>query len=445
MNQQLAAKITRVLSIVIAIVLVLLPFYGFMTVWGASLIGHYTLVRLWKEYVIAAVGLVGLLLLIWDRPIRKGLIKQQLFWIIAGYVLLELVVGFSAYSHHAVSGKALAYGMLEDLRYVLFFVLVAAIVARDDWLLRHWKPLLLIPAALVVLFGLLEVTVLPHNFLAHFGYSKHTIPAYETVNSNSHFIRAQSTLRGANPLGAYLVMILAVLSALLVKSRVRRDQLLLGVGWVVTLVVLFLTYSRGAWIGAVLSVAIVATLGIRNRRFWRWAAVVAVILVVAAGLTFFALRHNSHFQDIVFHTSPHTVATTSDQKHLQALRQGLHSLADAPLGHGPGTAGPASVYNHYHAPRIAEDYFIQIGQDTGWLGLALFLMINAIVGILLWRQRTSALALALFASLIGLSFVGLVSYVWSDDTLSYLWWGVAAIALGAPLFEAQLKERNGHR
>jgi hypothetical protein len=104
-------------------------------------------------------------------------------------------------------------------------------------------------------------------------------------------------------------------------------------------------------------------------------------------------------------------------------------LAHHPLGDGPGTAGPASVYNHGHPARIAENYFIQVGQETGWLGLTLFTLINVGVGYLLWLRRDDPLALSLFASLIGLTLINMLSHAWADDTLAYIWWGLAGIAM----------------
>ena len=93
-----------------------------------------------------------------------------------------------------------------------------------------------------------------------------------------------------------------------------------------------------------------------------------------------------------------------------------------------GSAGPASVYNS-HKVRIAENYFVQIGQETGWLGFGLFIAINVLLGQALWRRRSDPLALGLFAALLGLSFINLLSHAWADDTLGLLWWGLAGVAL----------------
>jgi hypothetical protein len=43
------------------------------------------------------------------------------------------------------------------------------------------------------------------------------------------------------------------------------------------------------------------------------------------------------------------------------------------------------------------------------------------------------LALVLFASFIGISFVNLLSHAWTDDTIAYIWWGLAGAAMALPL------------
>jgi O-antigen ligase len=211
-------------------------------------------------------------------------------------------------------------------------------------------------------------------------------------------------------------------------ARGRRNWRQAGL-LLATLLVLFFSFSRSAWGGAALSIGAVLLLSLRGRRAKQLAlAVTAGVVVVVAGLII-AFQHNTHVQNVILHTQSHSVvATTSDQGHLSALRDGLHDLWHHPLGDGPGTAGPASVYNNGQT-RLAEDYFVQVGQETGLLGLLLFILINAGVGYLLWTRRDDPLALSLFASLIGLTFVNLLSHAWADDTLAYVWWGLAGIAM----------------
>ena len=110
------------------------------------------------------------------------------------------------------------------------------------------------------------------------------------------------------------------------------------------------------------------------------------------------------------------------------MRNGLGDVAGEPLGRGVGTAGPASVYNGSKV-RIADNYYIQIAQEIGWLGLIVFLAINFLVLRELWLKRSENLALILLVSFVGLTAVNLVSHAWTDHTLAYIWWGLAGIAL----------------
>lgn len=425
------------LSGITVLILLLMPFHAFLTVWGASLIGHYTALRLWKEMLLLLSVIGVLYLLATDHKIRSHTLTRRLVWLILAYVALTLIWGLVSYHQHDVSAKALGYGLISDLRYPLFFLVTWAVALRLGRLRAHWRGLILWPAALVVLFGLLQIFILPRDFLSHFGYGPNTIPAMETINHNSHYYRIASTLRGANPLGAYLLIPISVLTVLLLGAKRSWRQVALLAG---ALIVLFFSFSRSAWIGAALSVGIVCALGIKSKRLRLRLAATAIVLVLILAELAVGLHNNTHFQNIFWHTQTHSaVAANSDSGHLTALRAGLRDIVHQPLGRGPGTAGPASVYNTRGPERIAENYYVQVGQETGWLGLALFILINLGVGYLLWLRRADPLALSLFASLIGLTFINLLSHAWADDTLAYIWWGLAGIAM-APL---EAKPENG--
>ena len=81
------------------------------------------------------------------------------------------------------------------------------------------------------------------------------------------------------------------------------------------------------------------------------------------------------------------------------------------------------------SPRIAENFYLQIGQEMGWLGLALLVAVQAWVFRSLWAVRRMMLPRILLASGIGLTIVNLFSHAWADDTLGLLWWGMAGIAI----------------
>jgi len=243
-------------------------------------------------------------------------------------------------------------------------------------------------------------------------------------------LRIASTLRGANPLGAYLLIPISLLAGLLITGRRTWPYVSLFIG---SLLTLFFSFSRSAWIGAALALTVIGIHYLDSKYLKQALAVAACVIVLAAtAFATFEWHHNSRFQNIFFHTQTHSaVKTTSDQGHVAGLKDGLHDIIHQPFGRGPGSAGPASVYN-IGSPRIAENYFLQIGQETGWVGLVLFLLINIGVGYILWLNRQDPLALTLFASLIGLTFISLFSHAWTDDTTAYIWWGLAGIAMVLP-------------
>ncbi len=421
--------LTWVSGLTMAIFL-LMPFHALLTVWGASLFGHYTALRLWKEALLVLCVVGVLYLLLTDHKIRSHTLSRRLVWLILAYILLNVVWGLLALNQHDVSAKALGYGLIVNLRFLVFFLVTWTVALRLTRLRTHWRWLVLWAAGGVVIFGLLQIFLLPHDFLRHFGYGDSTIPALETINHNQHYARIMSTLRGANPLGAYMLIPISLLTVMMLREgRNWRKAVFLAA----SAVVLFFSFSRSAWIGAVLSVATLLLISPLSRGSRRIAlAVVATLLLSAVGLTL-AFRHSPNFENFVLHTQTNSaIKTTSNGGHATAFRLGLTDLRHHPLGNGPGTAGPASNYNQPHAPRIAENYFIQVGQETGWLGLLLFLLINAGVGLLLFMRRADPLALSLFASLIGLTFINLLSHAWADDTLAYVWWGLAGVAM-APL------------
>lgn len=439
MQLRAADKIlVQFLGLSAACILVLLPFHAFLTVWVSQLVGHYTAVRLWKEALLAVAAGGTIYLRARYPALRQRFFAPRFLWPVWLFVAVQILWGLVAYITHGVTAKALGYGLISNTRYVLFFAVVWAVAAVAPQLRRQWQRLVFWPLAVVLLVGLLQYFVLPYDVLRHFGYSSATIFPYEDINSNLHYIRIMSTLRGANPLGAYVAVMLCLVLA------IRRYHswwwyTLLAAG----LAVLALTFSRGAWIGFAGGACVVVAAYLPFRK-WRWqlAAGGTVALLVAVGAVLF-LHHNTTFQNVFLHTQANSaVATTSNTGHTTALQQGLHDMAAEPFGRGTGTAGPASVYNTGHPARIAENYFIQIAQETGWIGLVLFLAVNSIIFVQLWQRRHDTLALGLCAGLAAASVIGLFSHVWTDDTLAYVWWGLAGIALAPAILQTKAEQMH---
>lgn len=421
-------KLAYYLSLAIGLILALLPFHAFFTTWAGATWGHLDAFRIWKELLLVPIGL-GALWLAWrDKHLKLWLKTDPLVYLIGLFLVAQLILGLAAYWDGNVNRNALIYAWLSNTRFLVFFVMCALVAAKSDWLRLHWKRLVLIPAAIVVIFGLLQLWVLPANVLTHVGYGPKTVMPYQTVDQKPQYVRIQSTLRGPNPLGAYLVLIMSLLAALLLTKRGRRNWKVMAM-IAGTVIVLLFTYSRSAWLGTILSLALLCYGALKHDAARRWIMIgVAIVVVVASG-AFLALRNNNTIQNTLFHTSNTSRSPeSSNAARTQALENGAKSLITEPFGRGPGTAGPASVRNNA-PPRIAENYYIQVGQEVGIIGLVIFIGINLLVGYRLYRQQNDLLAQVLFVSLIGITFINMLSHTWADDTLSLLWWGLAGIAL----------------
>jgi O-antigen ligase len=277
---------------------------------------------------------------------------------------------------------------------------------------------------------LLQEFVLPYDFLKVFGYGGDTIKAYIAVDEKLEYARLQSTMRGPNPLGAYLVIILTAVAALFMRRRTHYAKW--AIGLLATMIVLYGTYSRSAWIGAAAAIGLLVWGLAQSQKSRTYLfAVSGVLAVIFAGLIV-VFQDNDRVQNVLFHTDETSQSSTSsNEERANAITGGMKDIVREPLGRGPGTAGPASVYNDASGSRIAENYFVQIGQETGVIGLSLFIAISVVLGGALWIQRGGdVLALVLCASLVGLTMVNLLSHAWADDTLAYVWWGMAGFAMG---------------
>jgi O-antigen ligase len=423
MNHSLTTRLSNVVGILAAFIIVLLPFHEFLTTWAGSNFGHLDAWRIWKEVLILLISPLVIYIVFKTPRLRKWFRDDWIIRLIFVYVILSIILGIWSYETGRVNKAALADGLITNLRFPVFFIITAVAAYKSKFLKKNWQSLLLIPAAIVVVIGLAQL-FLPIDFLRHFGYGPKTIPAYETVDQKLQYHRLQSTLRGANPFGAYLILII---SACFINLKKRKwSKLALATA---SIIALLFTYSRSAYLGTIASLATLFYLIKLNKKWRKQFVVVCGGLVVVLALLVIALRYNSVAQNLLFHTSNTSKSqTSSNAQRASALKTGLKDVAHEPLGEGPGTAGPASVHNN-HPARIAENYYIQIAQETGWLGLIIFILINVLVGIRLYQQQKDMLASLLLASLIGISIVNLISHAWADDTLSLLWWGMAGIML----------------
>ncbi|HEX9594683.1 MAG TPA: O-antigen ligase family protein [Candidatus Saccharimonadales bacterium] len=413
----------KFLAISWILIILLLPFHGFLSVWLSSIFGSYLAWRSWKEALVILMLIAGTWWLArHDKALFAKLARRRVNQLIAAYVLLHLLLS-------AVSGinlEAILYAIVYNLRFLGIF-LAAQILGhyykRSTSSVRTLNKLVLIPAGIVISFALLQATVLPNDFLSHFGYGTETIEPYVTIDAKDEWVRAQSTLRGPNQLGQYLILPLILMSTLwLAKPAGKLAGGILAGG-----LAMAASYSRSAWLG--LAAALGALLSAdKSWRKWKRQIIagLAVLAMIIAGLAA-SFAGSDSFKLIVFHDDQ-AVGDIADSNTIRvnATRRSLDAIAANPLGHGPGYAGPASFHNDLDT-KINENYYLQIALEVGVAGLLVFLSLNWLVATSLWRQRQELWPRVLFASFIGLFLINFFLPAWANDEIGLMWWGLAGL------------------
>ena len=412
------------------VVLLLIVLHAPLTVWLGTLLPDIeTGIKAWKELLLAVLAVIGMVFATRQKRWRDILHSPGIVLSLAYidlYLLLALIIGGDKTSVVA--------GLMIDLRFVVMFMLVyTLIMLRPQALVRVFK-VAAAGAAIVLGFGLLQITILPDDVLRHIGYSKDTsIAPYITIDTNPDFVRINSTLRGPNPLGAlavvYVSLALAYLLVSYAKTNMRRRVGVLA-GSLAGVAVLFASYSRSAY-GALVAAAVVL-LALSSRVSKRLLIFGGIGLAWAGGLLLLTAQ-SDWFSNVILHEDPEsTVVSKSNDEHFRSLETGLARMVAEPFGHGVGSTGSSSLYDADTTNDIIiENYYLFVAHEAGWLGLAIFLGLFGYILVELYRRRADWRAFGLLASGIGLALIGVLLPVWADDTVAIIWWGLAGAVIAS--------------
>lgn len=400
-----------------------------LTVWLGTLLPSYAvMIKSWKE-LLMVVAVVLAVVIVTKRRMWRSMLRDHLLQLVTAFATLHILLLPIMWTGATASMAGLAI----DLRYLLFFMLVYICVKVAPRYETLFLRVGVGGAVLVATFAFLQATVLPKDILTHIGYDKNmTIAPYLTVDENHDYIRINSTMRGPNPLGAYMVIVLSILASWLITRRkeIKQHWLVVAILGIGGLVGLWASYSRSALGALVASLGLIfmATIA-RSFSARHWVLVVAVFGAAVGGLV--VLKESSFVSNVILHDDPgHGSSISSNEGHVESLIDGIGRLMRQPLGAGVGSTGSASLYGD-SGGLIIENQYLFIAHEVGWLGLGLFFAIFVYTLCALWQRRRDWLALGVFTSGIGLALIGLLLPVWVDDTVSIIWWGLAALGLAS--------------
>lgn len=404
------------------LIILLLPFHAFISTWGGSQLGFLEVWKAWKEFFLFGLLILALFYLIKNNYLKE-FFKSKLVILIFVYLILHLL--YIAILKPDMQAALVA--LLFNFRFlgILLLSMVLTRFVDKNLLLKLTLKIVLVSSLTVVIFAILQVLLLPKDLLANFGYSLSTIAPYTTLNDDESIVRAMSTLRGPNTLGQYLVLILIILIAIF--TQVKRWWV--GSLMILTILAMYLTHSRSAWLGMVIAVSIYLWISINDqiirRRVFISAAIGASFMLVAL---IAVLPNSPMLQNIIFHTELSDDSESSTDAHASALENSFERVVNNPLGSGPGSAGPASFYGSQD-PKIPENYYLQITEEVGLVGLVIFGLICFIVVYRLYLQREKMWPKILIATFAGVTIINLFLHGWADETMAMTWWAIAGLLM----------------
>ena len=402
--------------------LLFLPFYAFLI----TAFQHFTGLsqesilglRLIKEGIV--LGFFVFLIWYWFK--RREKIRfyiSDLF--ICTYLLVLLITGFA---HHS-SIKEFFFGLRYDFFFFLYyfiFRLFFGFYPRERFRALN---IIFLTAIIVFIFALLQFFVLPKDFLIAFGYLPQAlaeynpdlpIPAFHLLG-DSEILRVQSFFAGPNQLSSFCLIIIFLTLPFLFE---RKNKVLPFLSFILGLGVLVLTFSRSAWIGLILGMILFGFFVLKKSPF----VSISIFSAIVAGLTAAICLFRDKLYEIF-------VRPSSSVWHWTSLKYALAELLGQPFGIGLGKVGPASQW--LKKPVISENYYLQIGLESGFIGLILFLASFFVLLSDLSNQKTIQ-AFAVFSLTIALLVSSFFLHTLAD--------GVLAIYFGIALALGQTKENR---
>lgn len=266
----------------------------------------------------------------------------------------------------------------------------------------------------------------------------------DPTSASANLTRVYSYLGNPNLLAGYLLPAVALSIAAMFAWRSWGAKALALTMTVVHSACLILTFSRGGWIGMVVSLGIMMLLlvywiSIELPPFWRTWAMPAVLGGAVAALIV-AVMFVEPVRDRVFSIFLDR-KDSSNNFRINVWDAVLAMIRDRPiLGIGPGNSAFNKIYPLYMKPRFtalsAYSIWLEVAVETGFIGLICFIWLllvtfnQARVQLARLRRLGSAEGywlIAAIATIAGMLAHGFVDTVWYRPEVSTLWWLMVAI------------------
>lgn len=396
----------KIIDFGVLAILALMPFHAFFSVYLGYVGFNRNLVQSWKEILIIILVFSWFIYQMANKRLAFKLDSINIIFF--SIVLLSLLITLINHPN----SEAILFGIKTNLVAIGLYFIAQTPTDKKSFIKNKILWFILAPAIVVSILAILQTFIISPDFLYRLGYGKDTIDPKQIVDGSLSIFRSFSTLGGPNQLGAYLLVPLAFAVVYGIK---QKKWIILSFALPI-LVAIGLSFSRSAWIGAILTLSISIIVAVnKKQRVLISIASLIVVLTVAVAVGILAVK-NQRFQNVVLHGRYfENRIEGSDQGRIQAVRDVTNSIIAYPFGHGLGSAGPASFRSE--KPVIPENWYLQIAYEIGVIGLILYILVFAGLIREFIKDINSPLAASLLAATIGILVVNLFLQAWADSTL----------------------------
>ncbi len=383
--------------------------------------------------VILAAG--GLFWGLWSLSTPAETRFSGIHVLVLGYwCILAIATAFSPVKAAALQG------LIKFTLYVLFFALAERVMRKPKWR-SGLITVYLLTALVVSLYGVRQ-WIFGADALATW-----TDPNSELANTT----RVYSYLGNPNLLAGYLLPAIPLSLAAGLAWRGWLPKLLAVVMVGLNISSLVLTYSRGGWLGLVVSLTVLSLLLLywllpllpRFWQFWALPILLGSLGVVVVGAVLFIPTVRTRVLSIFADRSD-----SSNNFRINVWAAVQEMIQARPIiGIGPGNDAFNQVYPLFQRPGYtalsAYSIFLELLVEAGAIGLATFLWFLLTTFNRAWqtlnhlrtlRHSDGFWLMAAVATMLGMLTHGLVDTIWYRPEVATLWWLMVAIVASYPAF-----------
>lgn len=252
--------------------------------------------------------------------------------------------------------------------------------------------------------------------------------------------RAEGVFNQPNQLGSFSAIMLMLGWSHLLGAKTRVEKGIAAACTVLSVVNLVVSFSRGAWLGALLGAVLLTIVSLRFYRRWFLRSMAAVLAIGIPTVLIIVPQ-----VIVLMGERLATIAEPSsnpDDKRPFIYDEALRQILQRPiLGQGPGNFEPTSIMAERSGASLdimhSHSLFLQIAVGGGLIAVAAFLLLAASLTRqfwIVWRQASedeAVPALGLVCALLTVIGQGMGDFTLGNPILFYLVWTIVGALLAA--------------